>query len=185
MFGIFDFKKRRRDRLRAQPFPDAWEEILRKNVRLYRRLPEADRVRLRGHIQVFVAEKNFEGCGGLELTDEIRVTIAAQACLLQLYREPDYYPRLITVLVYPSTYLAPIKHPLDGGGVLEAEDARLGEAWPNGVVVLAWDEVRDGSFDIHDRRNLVLHEFAHQLDQQDGESDGTPILDQRSRYVTW
>jgi hypothetical protein len=92
MFGLF--KRRRRERLRTTPIPHEWEQILRKNVPLYRRLPEADRRELHGHIQVFLAEKHFEGCGGLELTDEIKLTIAAQACLLLLHRDADYYRRL-------------------------------------------------------------------------------------------
>ena len=127
----------------------------------------------------------FEGCGGLELTDEIKVTIAAQACLLLLHRETDYYPRLITILVYPHAYVAKSVEPIGGGVVLEGETARLGEAWKDGVVVLSWDDVRQGASDLHDGHNVVLHEFAHQLDQQDGSADGAPILEHRSQYVTW
>ena len=127
----------------------------------------------------------FEGCGGLELTDEIKVTIAAQACLLLLHRETDYYPRLITILVYPHAYVAKSIEPIGGGVVLEGETARLGEAWKDGVVVLSWDDVRQGASDLHDGHNVVLHEFAHQLDQQDGSADGAPILEHRSQYVTW
>src|SRR5215212_1322167 len=104
MFGFF--KRRRRERLRAAPFPPEWGQILQKNVPVYNRLSEADRRELQGHIHVFLAEKHFEGCGGLTLTDEIRVTIAAQACLLLLHRETGYYPRLITILVYPHAYVA-------------------------------------------------------------------------------
>jgi Mlc titration factor MtfA (ptsG expression regulator) len=185
MFSLFESKKRRRRRLRAEPFPDAWEAVLRKNVRLFGGLSDEDQQTLRGHIQVFLAEKHFEGCGGLTLTDEVRVTIAAHACLLQLGREPDYYPRLITVLVYPSTYVAHDRRPIGGGGFLVGEDARLGEAWADGVVVLAWDEVKAGAEDLRDGQNVVLHEFAHQLDQQDGTADGTPILESRSQYMSW
>src|SRR5690606_32830266 len=143
-----------------------------------------DRRELRGHIRVFLAEKHFEGCGGLTLTDEIEVTIAAQACLLLLHRETDYYPRLITILVYPSTYVAHAREPIGGGMVIEGEVARLGEAWKDGVVVLAWDDVLAGASDLHDGHNVVLHEFAHQLDQEDGTADGAPVLGRRSRYVT-
>ena len=185
MFGLFDFKKRRRERLRAEPIPDTWEAILRKNMPVFGRLPDEDRKTLRGHVQVLLAEKQFEGCGGLVLSDEIRVTIAAQACLLQLRREADYFPRLLTILVYPSTYLAHDRQPIGGGGVLEGEVERLGEAWRDGVVVLAWDEVIAGARNFTDGRNVVLHEFAHQLDQQDGASDGTPVLENRSRYESW
>jgi MtfA peptidase len=183
MFGFF--KRRRRERLRAAPFPPEWDGILRRNVPYYDRLDEADRKELHGHIHVFLAEKHFEGCGGLALTDEIRVTIAAQACLLLLHRDTDYYRRLVTVLVYPSAYTAKGVEPIGGGVMLEGEEARLGEAWTGGVVVLSWDDVRAGASDIHDGHNVVLHEFAHQLDQEDGAADGAPILDRRSQYVAW
>ena len=183
MFGYF--KRRRRERLRATPFPPEWDDTLRKNVPLYDRLSEPDRRELQGHIQVFVAEKTFEGCGGLSLTDEIRVTIAAQACLLLLHRDTDYYRRLVTILVYPSAYTAKGVESLGGGFVLEGEQGRLGEAWAAGVVVLSWDDVRSGASDVKDGHNVVLHEFAHQLDQEDGVADGAPPLDRRSRYVAW
>src|SRR3954469_8544545 len=117
MFGFFS--RRRRERLRAAPFPPEWDGILRRNVPYYDRLSEPDRRELQGHINVFLAEKHFEGCGGLALTDEIRVTIAAQACLLLLHRDTDYYRRLVTVLVYPSAYMAKGIDPLGGGFVLE------------------------------------------------------------------
>jgi MtfA peptidase len=183
MFGRF--RNRRRERLRSQPFPPAWLTIIERNVSIYDRLPQADQRELHGHIQVFLAEKHFEGCGGLELTDEIKVTIAAQACLLLLHRETSYYPRLITILVYPHAYVAKSVESIGGGIVLEGETARLGEAWKEGVVVLSWDDVRRGASDLHDGHNVVLHEFAHQLDQQDGTADGAPILEHRSQYVTW
>jgi MtfA peptidase len=183
MFGWF--RNQRRERLRSQSFPPAWLTIIKNNVSIYDRLPQADQRELQRHIQVFLAEKNFEGCGGLVLTDEIKVTIAAQACLLLLHRETNYYPRLITILVYPHAYVAKSVEPIGGGVVLEGETARLGEAWKNGVVVLSWDDVRRGTSDLHDGHNVVLHEFAHQLDQQDGTADGAPILDHRSHYVIW
>lgn len=183
MFGFF--KRRRRDRLRAAPFPAAWLEIIEKNFPFYRGLPEADRRELQGHIRVFLAEKTFEGCGGLEITEEIRVTVAAQACLLLLHRETDYYPRLYSILVYPGAYMVRAVESLGGGFVLEGDQGRLGEAWRDGVVVLAWDAVQAGAADMGDGENLVLHEFAHQLDHEDGSGDGAPILPRRSRYVAW
>jgi MtfA peptidase len=183
VFGFF--KRRRRERLRAAPFPDAWLEIIETNVPFYRHLPDADRRELQGLVQVFLAEKQFEGCGGLELTDEIKVTIAAQACRLLLHRETDIYPRLITILVYPSAYIAKSVEPIGGPVVLEGEQVRLGEAWKGGVVVVSWDEVRATALGSSSGRNLVLHEFAHLLDMEDGTADGTPILESRSRYRAW
>jgi Mlc titration factor MtfA (ptsG expression regulator) len=184
--GMFDlFKRRRRKRLRSAPFPPAWLEMIVKNVPIYGRLSEADQRELQGHIQVFLREKRFEGCGGLKLTDEMKVTIAAQACLLLLHRESDYYARLVTILVYPHAYVAKSFEPIGGGMVLEGEALRLGEAWQSGVVVLSWDDVRSGATDIHDGHNVVLHEFAHQLDQEDGSADGAPKLERRSQYVAW
>jgi MtfA peptidase len=169
----------------AAPFPAAWLEVIERNVRFYACLPDEDRRELQGLVQIFMAEKTFEGCGGLELTDEMKVAIAAQACLLLLHRQTDVYPRLVTILVYPSAYLAKTVKSIGGPIVLEDESARLGESWTSGVVVLSWNDVRAGAFDIHDGQNLVLHEFAHQLDREDGAINGTPLLEQRSQYLAW
>src|SRR5689334_21387337 len=103
---------RRREKLRALPFPPEWERIVARNVSAYSRLSTEDQCELQGHIQVLLAEKHFEGCGGLELTDEIRVTIAAQASVLLLHRETDYYPRLKSILVYPSAYVVSGERPI-------------------------------------------------------------------------
>ena len=156
MFGFL--KRRRRERLRATPFPSAWLEILEKNFPLYRRLSAADQRELQGHIQVFLAEKQFEGCGGLEITDEIKVTIAAQACLLLLHRDTDYYPWVHSVLVYPSAYVGKTASELSSGLWTEGEQPRGGESWRHGPVVLTWDHVRSGAADIADGHNIVFHE---------------------------
>src|SRR5262249_45256774 len=132
VFGFF--KRRRRKRLLAEPFPEAWLKIIERNVPFYGRLPEPDRIELQGLVRIFVAEKVFEGCGGLELTDEIKVTIAAQACLLLLHRATDVYPRLITILVYPTAYVVHKSEPIEAGLVEEGESVQLGESWNNGVV---------------------------------------------------
>jgi Mlc titration factor MtfA (ptsG expression regulator) len=178
------FRRRRRARLRAAPFPPAWRAILSRNVPLYQHLTPDLRRELEGHVQVLLAEKHFEGCGGLTLTDEMRVTIAAHAALLMLRREPHYYPDLVSILVYPSTYLVPVEEQ-HGGFVTEAEDERLGESWRRGVVVLAWDAARAGARSTEDGDNVILHEFAHQLDTEDGSADGVPLLDRPSDYKTW
>jgi MtfA peptidase len=183
MFGWLSL--RRRARVRQQPFPAAWSAIIEKNVPYVAQLPAADRDELIGHVKVFLAEKNFEGCGGLEIDDEVRVTIAAQACVLLLHRETDYYPQLMSILVYPSTYFAPPGQRTPDGMVSDDPQARLGESRTRDVVVLAWDSVLSGAADIHDGHNVVLHEFAHQLDQESGGGDGVPELPKRSMYVAW
>jgi len=146
---------------------------------------EAERAELEGHVQVFLEEKSFEGCGGLEMTDEIRVSIAAQACTLLLGRDTDYYPGLGTILVYPSAYVATEKSRLAGGSIVESEQVRLGESWSTGQVVLSWDDVERGAADVRDGHNVVFHEFAHQLDGLNPTSDGAPLLDKRSMYIAW
>jgi Mlc titration factor MtfA (ptsG expression regulator) len=180
------FRERRRRRLCQAPFPDDWLAIVERNFEMFGRLSPEDRSELLGHVNVFLDEKTFEGCGGLTITDEIRVTVAAQACMLLLHQEPPhYYPKLVTILVYPDAYVAQSRELLPGGIVAEGASARLGESWSRGVVVLSWDGVRAGAADADDGHNVVLHEFAHQLDQEDGVSDGAPYLERRSQYVAW
>ena len=180
------WRKRRRARVQAEPFPPTWRKIIERNFNLFASLTPAEQDGLIDRIQVFLAEKKFEGCGGLEITDEIRVTVAAQACLLLLHQEdPHYYPHLMTILIYPHAYVASQKRVLAGGIVVEEPSARLGESWVRGAVVLSWDDVRAGASCATDGHNVVLHEFAHQLDQEDGVSDGAPILEHRSQYVAW
>jgi hypothetical protein len=183
---MFEFlKRRRRDDIKGGPFPVEWLAILHANVPLYGRLSPADQAELRGHMLVFLAEKRFEGCGGLVLTEEIKVTIAAQACLLLLHRETEYYPDLRSILVYPHGFISKMTERTSYGVVIEGDVARLGESWSHGYVVLSWDNVRSGAADIHDGHNVTLHEFAHQLDEEDGSANGAPLMEQRSHYVTW
>ena len=169
-------RQRRRKRLRAAPFPAAWRRLLETRWALYSCLSFQDREELEGDVQVFLAEKKFEGCGGLEITDEIRVCIAAQACLLLLHRETDYYPNLHSVVVYPTGYFARVTRHLGGGILEEGVDARAGEAWPHGATVLAWDAVCYGNEHPYAGYNIVAHEFAHLLDFEDGHLDGAPPL---------
>ncbi len=139
-------KQRRRQQLKAKPFPAAWRLILIRNVPIFGRLPPPDQIELLGHIQIFLAEKHFEGCGGLELTDEIRLTIAAQACLLLLHRKTDYYPQLASILVYPSSYTAHEKRHLGANIWEEGDEHRLGHTGRRlGSLVLAWDDARRGA----------------------------------------
>jgi len=179
------FRSWRRERLRALPLPAEWERIIERNVSIYCRLSPQDRRELLGHTQVLLAEKHFEGCGGLELTDEIRVTVAAQAGILLLHRETDYYPMLTSILIYPSAYVVEGERPVGGGIWEEGEQVRLGHTSRTlGALVVAWDDALRGARTPDDGRNVVLHEFAHQLDYEDHVVDGTPVLE-RSQYASW
>lgn len=180
--------ERRRARLLEEPFPAAWDGIIDDNVALVRRLDADERQRLRDLVQVFVGEKHWEGCGGLEMTDEIRVTIAAQACFLLLGREHALYADVESILVYPTTMLAP---PRERGffeaGPQVVDDAGtpiLGQAHLGGPVILAWDDVLAGGRG-QGRRNVVFHELAHKIDMVDGTIDGTPPLSDRGDRKTW
>lgn len=176
----------RRERLRRRPFPLAWRRILRRRVPGLARLPADLQLQLKGHIQVFLAEKPFIGCAGLAVTEEMRVTIAAQACLLLLNRHrPQYFPELRQVLVYPGAFVVDRVH-ADGTGVLQDQRQVLsGESWSQGQVILSWQDTLDGAAIPDDGRNVVIHEFAHQLDQETGHANGAPRLGGRRRYERW
>lgn len=175
----------RRQKLYRQMFPAAWRRILDENVPPCRSLPESLRVVFEQRVRVFLDEKRFEGCGGLEVTDEMRVTVAGHACLLLLHSPDGYYPRLGTVVIYPESFATPIRATDHLGIVTETVEERLGESWEEGTVVLTWDSIqeviRGGSGDC----NVILHEFAHQIDAQRGLTDGHPLLTPDHRFGDW
>lgn len=177
-------RNRRRAALMAAPFPKEWMQILEKNMPFYTHLPEDLKNQLHGCIQVLLAEKQFIGCGGQEITDQVRVTIAGQASVLLLNRKTRFFPTLKIIYIYPHTYVTKAAE-FDGTMIIEGQSVRLGESWHRGPVVLAWDSIAGGVRNFHDAHNVVLHEFAHQLDQEDGSADGTPILESRSGYRSW
>lgn len=167
--------RRRRAKLLRRPFPASWHGILQQHVPLAARLPAPLRQRLHQLVQVFIAEKPFIGCSGQPIDDRVRVSIAAQACLLLLGQPGDRcYPRLRQVLVYPEPFVVPRRQWLPGGVLQEQPQALAGESWGQGQVILAWSEVRAGADTVGDGRNVVLHEFAHQIDQDGGDADGRP-----------
>ena len=184
VFGLFT--NRKRERLKSGSPPPHWRQILQQNFPLFNRLTPDDQKELLGHIAVFLEEKHFEGCGGLTLTDEIAVTIAAQACLLLLHRDTDYYPNLTSVLVYPSGYTANESRYIGGGLWEEGPEDRLGHTAHNlRALVIAWDAAKHGAHDSADGANVVLHEFAHQLDFENQSADGTPDLETKAEYASW
>ena len=176
----------RRARLRGKPFPDEWRRILYKRVPCVARLPAGLQLQLKQHIQVFLAEKPFLGCGGLVLTDAMRVVIAAQACLLILNRRPaTYFPNLRQILVYPGPFVVN-RVRVDGTGVLQdLRQVLSGESWSQGQVILSWEDVLESAANPDDGRNVVVHEFAHQLDQETGYANGAPCLGARASRASW
>ena len=184
---IFEFlKQQKRRRLRARQFPQEWLKLIQRHVVFFHKLTAGDRAELLGHMQVFLAEKRFEGCGGFEITDEVRVTITAQACLLLLHRETDYFPHLLTILVYPLTYMVQEDHRIGEHVWEEGTVGRLGETGRRmGSLVLSWGAVKHGAADPSDGKNVVLHEFAHQLDYENHAADGVPGLATREQQSAW
>ena len=166
-------------------FKEEWTAMLVANIPLYSRLPEDLRTCLHERIARFISTTRFEGCGGLELTEEMVLTVAAQACMLVLKREGTPYPELRTVYLYPSTFSSVQKSQDAFGIVTEGEVRRLGESWRTGTVVLAWDSVAGGARNMFDAQNVTFHEFAHQLDHEDGDTDGAPALPSRAAYQSW
>ncbi len=177
-----------RQEILKTPFPPEWRQLLTKLVVHYSYLAAEEKTTLEQMVQVFVAEKNFEGCNGLEMTDEIRVVIAAEACLLILGLPHDLYRKLLSILIYPSTVVVPrakegvfTQSPL----VERPELAISGQAFMRGPVILVWDAIKRDARHPELGHNVVYHEFAHILDMLDGVADGTPELDSREQYQQW
>ena len=178
------FVQKRRARVRKRPLPQGVEEILSRNVGLYSLLPHDMREQLHGHVNVFLDEKRFLGVGGQEITPEVAITIAGTACMLLLNREPSYFPGFSSILVYPDTYET---DQVDYDGVVETRkrSRRAGESWHRGPVVLSWSSVLQGSVNAGDGYNVVLHEFAHKLDEENSGTNGQPILHAAGHYQEW
>lgn len=175
----------RRRRVRRQPFPAAWRQVLRRRMPAFAELPADLQLQVKKHIQVLIAEKPFIGCAGLVITDEVRVLIAAQAALLLLHRHSGYFAKLRQILVYPGAFVVERSQPDELGLTHETRRALSGESWEQGQILLSWDDVVAGAADPHDGHNVVIHEFAHQLDQERGRANGAPWLGRRERYAIW
>lgn len=174
----------RRSRIRRQPFPRAWRDVLQRRWAGWQQLPADLQLQVKKHTQVLLAEKPFIGCQGLVLTDEMRVLIAAQASLLLLNRRAGYFRNLRQVLVYPGAFV--VDRAVNEGGVVRDERRALaGESWQQGQLILSWDDVLQGAATANDGRNVVIHEFAHQLDQEAGGANGAPWLATPARRRRW
>ena len=176
--------KRRRKRIMSQPFPSQWRKIIKHRLPFFRGLPDHLKLQLKKHIQVFIAEKEFIGCDGQQINYDVKVTIAAQACLLLLNKDTDYYPKLKQILIYPSAFYVDTEQS-NNGLVSHKRRVLLGESWEEGKVVLSWPDTLASAADPTDGSNLIFHEFAHQLDQQTGVANGAPILSRQEDYQQW
>ncbi len=174
------FQKHRRKRYLKQPWPDSWSGFLKRNVRLVQGLSDNEMEALQGRIKIFIAEKFWEGCRGLELTEEMKVTIAAQASLMLLGVDDFYFDNVKTILVYPQSF----RRQSDSGWLID-EEHRSGEAWQGGPIVLSWRDVVYGGRHRGDGRNLVIHEFAHALDGLDGEMGGNVSFEDEAIMERW
>ena len=179
------WRRWQRGRLRAGVFPSAWRSVLRHRVPLYARLPADQQMRLRQDMLVFLAEKPFLGCAGLHVTDEMRVMVAAFACMLLLGARRDYYPELQRILLYPGAFAAQERQVSSDGVHSEVVRGLAGQSWAQGQVLLSWEDVQQGAADATDGSNVVIHEFAHQLDQSKGYANGAPPLKSRQAYRCW
>lgn len=170
----------------AQPLAASELALLERNVEQYRAMDAGERTRLERLVRRFLHEKTFVGCAGLEITDEMRLTIAGQASLLLMgARGEAVYPTLNAVLVYPGAFLVP-RRQIDAAGVVtEERQDLLGESWGDGRVILSWDHVRRADMESPPAHNVVLHEFAHQLDSESGTTNGAPYLGSAERYRSW
>ncbi|HRK39889.1 MAG TPA: zinc-dependent peptidase [Burkholderiaceae bacterium] len=204
LIGWPAWSRHRRLRTGQRPFPAAWRKLLQRQFPLYNHLPPPLQKQLQAMVQVFVADKPLIGCQGLTVTDDMRVLVAAQACLpvLMLHGAGDHphpYPELRQVLLYPSSFVVSAKHHEPGGVVSEGREERLGESWQEGIVVLSWPDALAGAQsgqwprpgqhhsteDQPAAHNVVLHEFAHQLDQEIGPANGAPLLRPGQSAQTW
>jgi MtfA peptidase len=176
-------KEHRRRQILAKPFPPEWLSYLRQDVAHYSWLTEAEQAKLRDDLRIFVAEKRWEGCGGLEVSDEMKVTIAALACLLVLGLDIDSFNRVPTILVYPRGFQIPSKY--HGTDVIYEGRSAIGQAVYRGPVILSWEDVLAAAREPGRGDNLVFHEFAHELDMLNGAVDGTPPLENDRKIERW
>jgi len=174
--------RHKRKLIAAQPFPKQWRTIIKHNVPYFHSMPADLQLQLKQHVLIFLNEKQFYGFEGIEINDEIKTTIAVQACLLLLNRQTDYYPKLKSIYVYPSAFITSHQSRDAAGVVHENRRVLSGESWDLGKVILSWTDTKEGAADISDGRNVDIHEFAHQLDQETGTANGAPYLRHKSRH---
>ncbi len=176
------FSRRRRRRLLQVPFPEPAQQALERHVWAYALLTADEQRRLIENLRIFIAEKNWEGCAGLKVTEEMRVAVAGWASLLVLNLKEQEFSSVQSILLYPRGYFGP---EITRNGLLHGPSLLAGQAHYRGPVILSWEDVERASRPAEDAQNVVLHEFAHQLDMLDRVIDGTPPLADRDDYRDW
>lgn len=177
--------KNRRKKMSYHEFPKKWEKKLLAQWPLYHRLPDLLKQSLKERINLFLAEKNFIGCNGFVVSEEHKLFIAAQACLLIINKPFEYFDKLHSILIYPSAFIVNRNQLLGNGTVSENRNINSGEAWETGKIILSWDDAYSGMIDITDGHNVVFHEFAHLLDNTNGSANGAPLLQHANNYDQW
>ncbi len=181
---VYVYPRWRQRRVLEQPFKPHLLAIVRTTLPFFPKMSADEQKQLLDLIRLFLADKTFHGCAGQTIDDTVRVTIAAQACLLLLNRGTSVFPNLKHILVYPSSFVREREFEDEDGVVSTVSEDLLGESWQEGKVILAWDDVEYGTESVGDGENVVLHEFAHQLDSESGTQDGAPIL-KRNDPAEW
>ncbi len=169
------FRSGRRRKLLAQPLPSEWQGYLDRNVAIYRLLPAGQQRKLIDAVKIIAFERRYVGCKGLVVTEEMKVTIAAQAALLLLGEEGYYFERVTSFLLHPFKMVLPA-HGVRPSSEDDDEGERviLGQAFQQGEIILSWPDVLSGGRVADDGENVVLHELAHHLDGLDGQMGGSP-----------
>lgn len=176
--------RERRERL-EQGFDPAWRDLLATRMRTWSQLGPDDRERLEQLTVRLLVDLHWEAANGFELTEDIEVTIAADAALLLLGLPDDSYRRVHTVLVHPTTVVLQGEHSQVPGIVSDGPMPILGQADLHGPVLIVWDAVLFEARHPGSGHNVVFHEFAHRLDMLTGEADGTPPMPDAATAETW
>ena len=176
-------KRQTRKRLLASPLSAHQRAIIREQVPLVQMLPSGLRAKLEGKINLFLHQVDFYGCNGMEITKEMELSVAAQACLL-VVNSDAWYEDLLTVLLYPGAFTS-LERTQEGYVVTEEKVVRIGESWVQGPVILSWPHSEGGALNHRDGQNVVMHEFAHQIDSLSGRADGTPLLSRGQSFADW
>ncbi|WP_170603818.1 zinc-dependent peptidase [Ruegeria arenilitoris] len=172
-----------RSRLLSTPLSDRDQAIIQAHVPIVRKLPSDLRAKLDGKVNLFLEQVDFYGCDGLEVTEDMQLSIAAQACLL-IVNSDLWYDNLTTVLIYPNAFKSRQRRH-SGYVVTEKEIVRTGESWDRGPVILSWAHSEQGALNDHDGHNVVFHEFAHQIDDLSGGTNGVPVLAKGQSFAEW